>query len=159
MSLEPTPSLTPAQPGALPDTVRVFRCAFDVQFGDCDPAGIVFYPNFYRWFDAALHAATRACGWSWERTRADFQWLGLPLAEAGATFRRPAAPGDRIVVETRLAAVEDRRLLFQHRILRDETLLCEGFERRFVGVMSDDEPPRVKAIEIPQMLVDALTLK
>lgn len=150
---------TPAVPGLLPETVRVFRSAFDVQFGDCDPAGIVFYPNFYRWFDAAIHAATRDCGWSWERTAAEFKWLGLPLAEAGATFRRPVSPGDRIVVETRLAAVEQKRLLFRHRILRGDTLMCEGFERRFVGVMSDDEPPRVQAIEIPQFLVDALTRK
>ncbi len=150
---------TPATPGLLPETVRSFRSEFDVQFGDCDPAGIVFYPNFYRWFDAAIHAATRACGWGWERTAAEFRWLGLPLAEAGATFRRPVSPGDRIVVETRLAAVEQKRLLFKHRILRGETLMCEGFERRFVGVMSDDEPPRVQAIEIPQFLVDALTRK
>lgn len=148
-----------AAPGPLPETVRIFRYEIDVQFGDCDPAGIVFYPNFYRWFDAALHAATRAGGWSWERMSTELRWLGLPLAEAGATFRRPVSPGDRIVVETRLTAVEERRLLFRHRILRGEGLMCEGFERRFVGVMSDDTPSRVMAIEIPQFLVDALTRK
>ena len=153
------PDHAPAPLGPLPDAVRTFRYALDVQFGDCDPAGIVFYPNFYRWFDAALHAATRACGWDWARTAKEFGWLGLPLAEASASFRRPVSPGDRIVVETRLGAVERRRLLFLHRILRDDTLMCEGFERRFVGVMSDEAPPRVKAIEIPQFLVDALTLK
>ncbi len=27
-----------------------------VHFGDCDPAGIVFFPNFSRWMDASsLH--------------------------------------------------------------------------------------------------------
>ena len=25
----------------------------DVHFGDCDPAGIVFFPNFSRWMDAS----------------------------------------------------------------------------------------------------------
>ena len=24
-----------------------------VEFGDCDPAGIVWFPNFFRWIDAA----------------------------------------------------------------------------------------------------------
>ena len=23
-----------------------------VQWGDCDPAGIVFYPRYFEWFDA-----------------------------------------------------------------------------------------------------------
>ena len=26
---------------------------FTVEFGDCDPAQIVFYPNYFRWMDAA----------------------------------------------------------------------------------------------------------
>ncbi|MEY2660956.1 MAG: hypothetical protein RLZZ123_2128, partial [Pseudomonadota bacterium] len=25
----------------------------DVLFGDCDPAGIVFFPNFSKWMDAS----------------------------------------------------------------------------------------------------------
>ena len=25
----------------------------EIEFGDCDPAGIVFYPNHFRMFDAA----------------------------------------------------------------------------------------------------------
>ena len=29
----------------------VNRYSIRVDWGDCDPAGIVFYPNFYRWMD------------------------------------------------------------------------------------------------------------
>ncbi len=36
----------------------------EVGWGDCDPAGIVFYPNFYRWFDACSHALLTARGLS-----------------------------------------------------------------------------------------------
>ena len=25
----------------------------EIEFGDCDPAGIVYYPNYFRMFDAA----------------------------------------------------------------------------------------------------------
>ena len=34
----------------------------DVHFGDCDPAGIVFFPNFSRWMDSASLAFFMACG-------------------------------------------------------------------------------------------------
>ena len=33
-----------------------------VQFGDCDPAGIVFFPNFSRWMDAASLSFFMQCG-------------------------------------------------------------------------------------------------
>ena len=35
---------------AVPKTTQY---SVTVQFGDCDPAGIVFYPNFQRWMDEA----------------------------------------------------------------------------------------------------------
>ena len=34
-----------------------------VSFGDCDPAGIVFYPNFFRWFDRCFHHFLAARAW------------------------------------------------------------------------------------------------
>ena len=40
--------------------IIVFRVG--VQFGDCDPAGIVFFPNFSRWMDAASHHFFVGCG-------------------------------------------------------------------------------------------------
>ncbi|MFL6695326.1 MAG: acyl-CoA thioesterase, partial [Ramlibacter sp.] len=33
-----------------------------VEFGDCDPAGIVWFPNFFRWIDAASRHFFIACG-------------------------------------------------------------------------------------------------
>lgn len=133
-----------------------FRYACEVTFGDCDPAGIVFYPNFYRWFDASVHAAMHSIGWGWHRTAKEFGWLGLPLAEAGARFLRPVQAGQPIVVETRVASVEDRRIVFAHRVLRGTTVICEGEETRFIGIRHPDDPERVKAIEVPAALRAAL---
>jgi 4-hydroxybenzoyl-CoA thioesterase len=39
-----------------------------VEFGDCDPAGIVWFPNFFRWIDAASRHFFAECGVpSWEK--------------------------------------------------------------------------------------------
>ncbi|MGE0313987.1 MAG: acyl-CoA thioesterase [Lautropia sp.] len=135
---------------------RVFRLAIDVVFGDCDPAGIVFYPNFYRWFDSSVHALMREIGWGWQRTAAEFDWLGLPIAAASANFLRPVAHGDRIVVESRVLRIADRRIVFAHRVLRGDVIACEGEETRFVGIRHPDDPARVKAIEVPDALRAAL---
>lgn len=146
------PSAAVAAPAA-----RVFVYHRDVSFGDCDPAGIAFYPNFYRWFDEAVHALMREIGWEWHRTAKELGWLGLPAAEASARFMRPVTHGQAIRVETRAIRFEPRRIVFCHRVLRDDTLLCEGEEKRFVGVPHPDNPDRVQAIEPPEDLRQALT--
>lgn len=137
-------------------TSRVFRHEIAVSFGDCDPAGIVFYPNFYRWFDIAVHALMREIDWGWQRTADEFGWLGLPLAGASAKFLRPVTHGDRIIVESQVVSVADRRIVFAHRVLRGEVLACEGEETRFIGVPHPDDPARVKAIDVPAALQVAL---
>jgi 4-hydroxybenzoyl-CoA thioesterase len=143
----------PAKSGAR----RVFIYRRDVSFGDCDPAGIAFYPNFYRWFDEAVHALMIEIGWGWRQTAKERGWLGLPAAEASARFLRPVTHGQTIRVESRAARFEPRRIVFCHLVFRDEVLLCEGEEKRFVGVPHPDDPGRVRAIDAPEELQQALT--
>ena len=137
--------------------LRVFVYYRQVSFGDCDPAGIAFYPNFYRWFDEAVHALMNQIGWSWRRTAQEMGWLGLPCAQARAHFIRPVTHGQSIRVESRAIRFEPRRIVFLHRVFRDDTLLCEGEEKRFVGVPHPNDPDRVRAIDAPPALQEALT--
>ena len=54
----------------------------DVHFGDCDPAGIVFFPNFSRWMDEASGAFFLACGVPpWRELMKDRGIVGTPLLE------------------------------------------------------------------------------
>ena len=39
--------------------MAVFSMDQQVSFGDCDPAEIVFYPNFFRWVDRCFHEMLR----------------------------------------------------------------------------------------------------
>jgi len=41
---------------------RTTTTTVNVTFGDCDPAGIVFFPNFSRWMDSASLAFFMQCG-------------------------------------------------------------------------------------------------
>jgi 4-hydroxybenzoyl-CoA thioesterase len=149
----------PASPAANGDAAppRVFIYHRDVSFGDCDPAGIAFYPNFYRWFDEAVHALMNDIGWGWRKTAKEFGWLGLPSAEASARFIRPVTHGQSVRIESRAIRFEPRRIVFSHRVFRGEVLLCEGEEKRFVGMPHPDDPDRVLAIDAPQALQRALT--
>lgn len=74
----------------------------DVNFGDCDPARIVFYPNAFRWMDASFHHLLRDYGGHAELC-STLGALGLGLVDASAQFRRPMRDGDRLNVQVSVA--------------------------------------------------------
>ena len=74
--------------------VGQFPC--EVYWGDCDPAGIIFYPTYFRWMDAATWAFMASVGYDPKRMRDD--QLAMPLVAADCQFLSPAKHGDRCEV-------------------------------------------------------------
>ena len=138
-----------AAPGCFVSTARV-------AFGDCDPANIVYFPNFYRWLDQATHDLCEAAGFELTVVRRDRQWVGFPLAEAGARFHRPATINDVLRIETRVKEWRPKMFLLEHRILREGVLLVEGWQTRFIGVHLADPGGRLAALPLPAEFIDAV---
>lgn len=126
--------------------------SIDVGFGDCDPGGIVYYPNFFRWFDASTHAMFAAVGESFEKSRREHGWTVWPLVDAGATFHVPARPNERIEIHSTIVKWTRATFRIEHRALRDATLLAEGWEIRCIGAPHPDDPRRLRAVPIPDAL-------
>lgn len=126
-----------------------------VQWGDCDPARIVFYPNYFKWFDEA--------GWALlARLFPDRRVLlerhgivGFPIAEAQARFLRPSAQYQTITFKSTVESWQEKRFTLFHQGCRDGELLLEGREVRFVGRLHPQAPRRLQAVEIPPEMVEA----
>jgi 4-hydroxybenzoyl-CoA thioesterase len=106
---------------------------FTVEFGDCDPAEIVFYPNFLRWMDAASRQYFAAAGvppWHRRPERADDGIIGTPVVDVQVRFLAPASYGDRIDIETSIAHWRARSFVMRHVIRRGDTVLVDGREVR-----------------------------
>ena len=69
-----------------------------IQFGDCDEAGIVFYPRYFYWMDSAFQGLLRTHGWNQRKLRSMFGTLGTPLVKATANFLAPATYDDALTV-------------------------------------------------------------
>ena len=122
----------------------------DVHFGDCDPAGIVFFPNFSRWMDQASLAFFMACGVPpWRELEAARGIVGTPLLEINTRFLLPATYGQTLEVHTSIEEWRAKVFIEHHRILRGSDLLCEGRETRAFVVRVPDSY-RLKAIPIPE---------
>jgi 4-hydroxybenzoyl-CoA thioesterase len=66
----------------------------EIEFGDCDPAGIVYYPNYFRMFDASTaHLFEAALGMKKRQFVEKFGILGIPMVDTGAQFSKPSRYG------------------------------------------------------------------
>lgn len=121
-----------------------------VEFGDCDPAGIVFFPNFNRWMDQSSLHFFMACGippWRvLEKTRGI---VGTPLLEIHTRFVTSATYGETLEIETQVETWNRKTFLQRHRVLRGDTLICEGTELRVFVVRDPENPDRLRSIEVP----------
>ncbi|MEO6974000.1 MAG: acyl-CoA thioesterase [Rhodoferax sp.] len=121
-----------------------------VQFGDCDPAGIVFFPNFSKWMDASSLHFFMECGVPpWRELIKTTGIVGTPLLEIHTKFLRPATYGETLQIHTSVEEWRDKVFIQKHQVKRGADLLCEGRETRAFVIHPPGEPNRIKAIPIP----------
>ncbi len=129
-----------------------------IEWGDCDPAGIVFYPRYFAMFDASTALLfEHVLGMRKSAMLVAYGIVGIPMVDTRARFVAPSTFGDTVAIES--TVTEFRRSSFDvlHRLLKDGTLAVEGFETRvWVGRHTDD-PARIKAQAIPAEVVAAFS--
>ena len=122
----------------------------DVMFGDCDPAGIVFFPNFLKWMDASSLNFFVQCGvLPWRELVKTTGIIGTPLLEINTKFMRPATYGERLQVHTCVEEWREKVIVHRHVIKRGDDVLCEGTEVRAFCVRLPENPDRIKSIPVP----------
>jgi 4-hydroxybenzoyl-CoA thioesterase len=123
----------------------------EVMFGDCDPAGIVFFPNFSKWMDASSLNFFVKCGVQpWRELVKTRGIIGTPLLEIHTKFSKPATYGERLQVHTSVIEWGAKVFKHQHRVMRGDTLLCEGTEVRAFCERDPADSSRIRAIPVPE---------
>ena len=127
-----------------------------VEFGDCDPAGIVFFPNFSRWMDAASLAFFMQSGLPpWRELVKTRGIVGTPLLEIHTRFVKAATYGEELVVETFVEEWRAKTFTQVHRVRRraadgSDELICEGRETRAFVRRDADDADRLRAMPVPE---------
>ena len=117
----------------------------------CDPAGIMFYPEFYIWFDQATERLFAANGLTYEYVKKKYNLVGFPLVESGAKYKTPCKHGEEVELHSCVKEWGNKTFLMQHRIIhKDGAEALEGFERRVWTVNDPGVPKGMRAVEIPQ---------
>jgi YbgC/YbaW family acyl-CoA thioester hydrolase len=127
------------------------RFACQVQWGDCDPAGIIFYPTYFRWMDAATWSFMDSVGYTAKRMRSEH--LAMPLVSAECQFLAPALQADRCSVISRITRFGGTSFALAHEVMRDDaTLLAKGSETRVWGRFASGPGSPMKGEPIPEAL-------
>ena len=130
---------------------KTTRYSVTVQFGDCDPAGIVFFPNFSRWMDAASLSFFMQCGVPpWRELVKTRGIVGTPLLEINTRFIRAATYGETLEIATHVEEWRNKAFIQQHRVTRGDMLICEGREVRAFVMRDAADPDRLRAIPVPE---------
>lgn len=135
-------------------TAFTFTRQMTIAWGHCDPAGIVFNPRFFEFFDTnAWMMFNAALGVAPQDLAAHYGIVGIALVDARANFLKPAKFGDAVEITSRVSAFRRSSFDIEHRLTNGGELATEGWETRVWTGRSTTDPDRIVALPIPQEVI------
>ncbi|MBA3581371.1 MAG: acyl-CoA thioesterase [Gammaproteobacteria bacterium] len=126
---------------------------FTAEWGECDNAGILFYPNYFRWFDRAAWAYFAAIDLPIPQAMQQYNTVGIPLVDVNAKFRAPCRYCEPLTIETRLTSWRERTFELQHRVINQGVVAVEGTETRFWGINDPVNVGKLVALPLPEAFI------
>ena len=131
-----------------------FRRQLTIEWGQCDPAGIVFNSRFFEMFDTNTWLLFEAAlGVKAAKLNAHFGIIGIALVEARANFLKPVKFGDPIEIASRVSEFRRSSFDVEHKITRGGELAVEGGESRVWTARRQDDADRIGAVAIPPEVI------
>ena len=125
-----------------------------IGWGDCDPAKIVFYPNYFRWFDQSTHNLFEVAGTAMGDLQDQYGGI-LPIVDAHASFKVPSIYGERIEISSSISEWKERTLKVLHQVHNAGALAVEGYEMRAWVIPDESHPRGLRSTTIPETLKSA----
>jgi 4-hydroxybenzoyl-CoA thioesterase len=121
-----------------------------VQWGDCDPAGIVYYPRYFEWFDASSILLFESATGMIKKTMLEtYNGAGLALLEARAVFKVASHYGEDLEIETGITEFRRSSFFVHHKVTKAGVLALEGFETRLWTVRDPTDATKLKSAPLP----------
>ena len=131
-----------------------------IEWGDCDPAGIVYFPRYIEYFDICTVHLFEAAGLPKPVMLKTYEMAGFPMVDLKVRFLIPSSFGDDVTVESTIAEWRRSSFSVTHRLFRGADLAVEGQETRVWTIYDPEKPGALKSQAVPEdvkarFLVDA----
>jgi 4-hydroxybenzoyl-CoA thioesterase len=135
----------------------VNRRTLRIEWGQCDPAGIVFYPQYLIMFDTCTGLLFARTGLTPSDMRKQYGIVGMPLVEQGTKFIAPCRFDEEIAIDSEVSEWGRSSFTVRHQVMKDGDLAVEGFEKRVWAVLDSERPGRIKPEPIPREIMASLS--
>ena len=133
-----------------------FTRRLTIEWGHCDPAGIVFNPRFFEYFDwSTARLVHEALSLGSLDLASAYGIVGIPLVDTRANFMRPSRYGEEIEIVSSVAAVGRSSFEVDHKLFNKGELAVVGHEKR-VWTIREADSGRLRAQAIPEDVVRKL---
>jgi acyl-CoA thioester hydrolase len=115
-----------------------------VRYAETDKMGVVYYANYFVWFEVARTEWLRSQGWTYREMEA--QGLALPVIDAHCEYRQSARYDDEIELRTRGALISPLRIEFTYDLMRKfDAILAATGRTVHAATDLDGRPTRLPA--------------
>jgi acyl-CoA thioester hydrolase len=101
-----------------------------VRYAETDQMGVVYYANYFVWFEIGRVEVLRSVGLSYDQMEKDHKLI-LPVVDASCRYKSPAKYDEEILIEARPALLRGSVIKFAYRIYRDADQ--DGNERKLLA--------------------------
>jgi 4-hydroxybenzoyl-CoA thioesterase len=148
------------EPFDAPANALVYRRDVRIEWGDCDPAAIVFYPRYFAFFDANTAYLFEAAGLPKAEMVKTYDIVGIPLVDVAAKFFVPSKFGERITIQSHMAAFGRSSMKVVHQVLKgDGRIAIQAQETRVWAGRDPGRADGIMAKAIPQEVIDRFAIR
>lgn len=125
-----------------------------VAWGDCDSAGIVYYPTFFHYFDICTWNLLYSVGLGRDYMQERYNYVVYPAAEVSARFMIPCKFRDELEIESEITEWREKFFKVYHTVRKEGQVALIGDELRFLGIADPEDRSKLRAAVIPQEVID-----
>jgi len=123
---------------------------YRVPYADTDQMGVVYYGNYFTYFERIRNEYLREKGWTYKEIESE--GIHLPVIETKSNYKLPAKYDDLLTIRGSCELIKSTRLIFHCQVFREDELLTEGYT---IHVCLDSKTGRIK--KIPSSLSDLMS--
>jgi acyl-CoA thioester hydrolase len=97
--------------------MSVSRTKIRVRYAETDQMGVVYYANYFVWFEVARVELLRQLGFDYKQMEV-VDGCHIAVVDASCRYKAPARYDDEILLETSVTAMRRSVLKFAYRVLR-----------------------------------------
>jgi 4-hydroxybenzoyl-CoA thioesterase len=143
-----------------PENALVYRREVRIEWGDCDPAAIVFYPRYLAFFDANTAYLFEAAGLPKAEMVKAYGIIGIPLVDVAAKFFIPSKFGERITIQSHIAGFGRSSMKIAHQVFKaDGRVAIQAQETRVWACRDPERAEGIRAQVIPQEVIERFGIR